>query len=153
MRRQNRYAWESETEVTPDAYVPNSGRILCVDFDGTLMEYAGWEGAHVCGGDPIPGAMVWLRQVVQSDQWDVHVHSSRSHQLGGVNAMMTWLKASFLSEMQISKDEVMLLVHLIYFPRVKPPAIVTLDERTIPFRGTYPTLQELSDFEPWTPDQ
>ena len=151
MRREQQYPWESETDVTPDAYGEDTRPILCVDFDGTLMTYAGWQGAHSCQGDPIPGSMAWLREVVNSAEWDVHVHSSRSHQLGGINAMRTWILTHLIRDLQIELQEASLVVQRVYFPLVKPPAIVTLDERTIPFRGTYPTLEELRAFEPWSP--
>ena len=123
MRQEQKYPWESETDVAPDAYAEDTTPILCVDFDGTLMQYVGWHGAHACKGDPIPGAMAWLRTMVNDGHWNVMVHSSRSHQLGGINAMRLWILGRLVSELGIEYIEAHQVLEGIYFPRVKPPAV------------------------------
>ena len=37
----------------------------------------------------------------------------------------------------------------IEFPTEKPPAMVTLDDRAITFKGIWPDLDELLKFRPW----
>jgi len=146
----NRYEWENVDGVTPDAY--KGKPILCIDFDGTLMTYHRWEGASVCKGDPIEGAMKWITELIRDEFFDLHVHSSRSHQQGGIDAMRDWLIRRYMNfhrSMLWNADRV--IRNSVYFPKVKPPAVVALDDRVITFTGKYPTLDELKFFKPWTP--
>lgn len=151
--RAPRYDWERTEGPSGDAYAPGFKPIYCIDFDGTLMKYAGWHGADQCLGDPIDGALEHLVEVVLSGRWDVHIFSSRSHQQGGVEAMRDWMVSHARKKFHGTQYEtVVSMLHAeVYFPRVKPPAIVSLDERTITFGGTYPTLRELHEFTPFKP--
>jgi hypothetical protein len=38
----------------------------------------------------------------------------------------------------------------LHFPVHKPPAMVTLDDRAITFTGTWPDMERLRTFQPWT---
>ena len=74
----------SEPEPMP------SKPILCLDFDGVLNSYtSGWRGANFIPDPPVPGAMAFLVEAVQS--FSVCIFSSRSHQEGGISAMIAWL--------------------------------------------------------------
>lgn len=45
----------------------NDKPILCLDFDGVIHSYAsGWKGANVIHDPPVPGAIAFLREAVQS---------------------------------------------------------------------------------------
>lgn len=70
--------------------------ILVYDFDGVINSYkSGWLGATVIPDPPVPG----VQHIVASfDRFQPAVHSSRSHQWGGIRAMkryiynnLTWL--------------------------------------------------------------
>ncbi|MBY0526931.1 MAG: hypothetical protein K2R98_26290 [Gemmataceae bacterium] len=97
-------------------------RTVCLDFDGVLHSYlSGWRGAEVIPDPPIHGtrdAVVRLRQ-----QYRVVVYSSRCSTLEGRRAIELWLRKH-----DIQVDEVC---------EHKPPALVYVDDRAIPFRGDW----------------
>ena|SRR3990167_7389483 len=125
--------------------------ILCLDFDGVLHSYkSGWMGADVIPDDPVPGAIEWLRSLlgVPEDEgigdrykdFRVCIYSSRSNQRGGIRAMRKWLMKHGLTKYE---------VELIDFPKIKPPAFLTIDDRAICFDGSFPDPSELLKFKPW----
>jgi len=120
---------------------PNENKpILCVDFDGVLHRYdSGWKGATIIPDQPVEGAMTFLRKMCGS--FNVNIYSSRSHYEGGVEAMKAW----------ITKHSDEALAAKLFFPKFKPPAKVTLDDRCMIFNGPddWPTVEELLEFEPW----
>ena len=64
-------------------------RILVLDFDGTVTTYAsGWQGVDVCPDPPVPGLEAFLREALQ--HFAVHIHSSRSCEIVGRQAMGLW---------------------------------------------------------------
>jgi hypothetical protein len=112
---------------------------IIVDFDGVLHSYAsGWKGADVIPDPPVDGAMEFLDEAVK--HFRVAIFSSRSHQEGGIEAMKNWLDDHGASwDVQV----------LVEFPTVKPPAILSIDDRAICFNGTFPTMEFIKDFQPW----
>lgn len=122
--------------------------ILCLDFDGVLHLYSsGWKGAACIPDPPVPGAMAFLVEAVE--HFMVSVFSSRSAQQFGVLAMQDWLRdrlAEHLNSWMAAAD----LVKRIDFPLSKPAAFVTLDDRAINFAGTFPPIESLKAFRPWT---
>ena len=36
------------------------------------------------------------------------------------------------------------------FPEHKPPAFLTIDDRVLRFDGSWPTIETITDFKPWT---
>ena len=145
-----------------------TGRILCLDFDGVLHSYtSGWMGADNIPDPPVPGAMDFLCEAVQS--FDVQIFSSRSHQEGGIAAMREWVKKHLLaywsgtSSVQrgtkpydiafVGDPKILCVVDSILshisFPLNKPPAHVTIDDRAITFTGNWPNLAHLHSFKPW----
>lgn len=123
--------------------------ILCLDFDGVLHSYSsGWKGADSIPDPPVPGAIAFLREAVKV--FRVAIFSSRSHQPGGEEAMRRWLGQAILDEQGTSvMDEDTPWFTLIEWPREKPAAMVSLDDRAITFTGTWPELSELQSFRPW----
>lgn len=114
-------------------------KILCLDFDGVLHSYSsGWQGADVISDPPVPGAISFLEEAVK--HFEVHIFSSRSHQSGGIAAMIRWLAKN-----QLDANVYMQLK----FPTEKPPAFVTLDDRALTFTGVWPSMVELAAFVPW----
>jgi len=114
-------------------------RHLCIDFDGVIHSYmTPWSGAHVISDPPVEGAIAWLTEMVNHENYIVNIYSSRSSQVGGIEAMIRWLD----EYMDWEPGD-------INFPVTKPPAYLTIDDRAICFRGTFPSVRELDNFKPW----
>jgi hypothetical protein len=113
--------------------------ILAVDFDGVCTTYAsGWQGIDVCNDPPVAGLEAFLREAMP--HFDVHIHSSRSSEIRGRQTMGLWFATWFDAA----------LLESLHFPEHKPPAMVTLDDRAITFTGTWPDVETLRAFQPWT---
>jgi hypothetical protein len=130
--------------------------ILCLDFDGVLHSYdSGWRGAIVVSDPPVPGAMAFLFGAIE--HFDVQIFSSRSGWAGGVEAMQCWLRNKCLQFLELDQlathaeceNMASRLLAAIKWPTEKPPAMVTIDDRALTFRGSWPTMRELLDFKPW----
>lgn len=124
----------------------NDKPILCLDFDGVIHSYtSGWKGADVIPDPPVPGAMAFIDHALE--HFSVHVFSSRSHQHNGILAMKFWLELNMRSCIEDGRvDEIM---KLIQWPTVKPPALVSIDDRAIQFDGTWPSMDAIRNFKPW----
>lgn len=121
--------------------------ILCLDFDGVLHSYtSGWQGADVVGDMPVPGAIAFMREAVK--HFRVAIFSSRSLQPGGMEAMGQWLGYHVLNE-RLSDHEDVAWASAIEWPKEKPPAMVTIDDRAITFTGEWPAIETLLAFKPW----
>lgn len=109
---------------------------LCLDFDGVLHGYqSGWQGVETIPDPPVPGAIEFCRAAVE--RFTVVVHSSRCADVVGLQAVAEWLDdQGFPEEIQVAG--------------VKPPAFITLDDRALTFTGTWPDLDDLAAFVPWT---
>jgi len=149
--------------------------ILCLDFDGVLHSYeSGWKGAAEIPDLPVDGAIAFLLQAM--GRFTVCIYSSRSHQWGGKRAMRRWLQNHIMREMADTlfrqkplwlrelvtaeydnaapydlnlRELAAVVVKRIEFPKFKPPALVTLDDRAIQFKGDFPDLDEIEEFKPW----
>ena len=114
--------------------------ILCLDFDGVIHSYSsGWKGADVIPDAPVPGAIDFIRSAL--DHFDVQIYSSRSSQLGGINAMQDYILAHTDTDCR--------LVEAIGWPDAKPAAFITIDDRALTFDGTWPAIDYLKNFKPW----
>lgn len=120
--------------------------IICVDFDGVLHAYSsGWQGADVIPDGMVEGADVFLDRAVRD--FTVAIHSSRSCQPNGIKAMQFWLKLQLYKRMDTQlADEI---YSLITWPTEKPPALVTIDDRAMTFKGVFPSTEEIQAFRPW----
>lgn len=121
-------------------------KTIIVDFDGVIHSYVTpWVNARTIPDPPVPGAIEWLERANQ--RFQVAIVSSRSHQWGGRRAMRRWLKAwagsLWYEGFQFRGMEE------IAFPRHKPPAILTIDDRCFRFDGKFPTLDAIEEFRPW----
>ena len=113
--------------------------ILVLDFDGVMHSYSsGWQGVDWCPDPPVPGLEAFLAHAMEHFQ--VQVHSSRSAVKIGREAMRAWCQ-QWLRE-DIARE--------LTFPRDKPPAFVTLDDRALTFTGQWPAVETLLAFQPWT---
>lgn len=115
-------------------------RILVLDFDGVIHSYtSGWKGADVIPDAPVPGAFDFIKEAIDAE-YEVNVFSSRSHQSGGIHAMQQWffdhdLPYAYLIQIQ--------------FPRDKPAAYLTIDDRAMMFTGEWPSMETIDNFKPW----
>jgi hypothetical protein len=97
-------------------------RTVCLDFDGVVHSYrSGWRGAPVIPDPPIHGTAEAIARLRQ--QYRVVIYSARCRSAEGRRAIEAWLRKH-----QIEVDEV--CDH-------KPPALVYVDDRAIPFRGDW----------------
>jgi hypothetical protein len=120
--------------------------ILCVDFDGVIHSYtSGWQSATIIPDPPVEGAIAFLLEALRV--FDVVIHSSRSHEPGGIYAMGEWLRKHAGAAWWETPG--MLGIESVRFVEVKPPALVTLDDRAITFDGTWPDIADLRAFKPW----
>jgi len=138
-------------------------RTISVDFDGVLHGYqSGWQGAHFIPDPPVPGAFAWLYALVRTMngpdllKLDPVIFSSRSHMEGGVQAMQTWIH--YWARKELSCEDPDYRANAIInhfkidkFPKEKPPAFVSIDDRSIQFTGNFSALspEMLLAFKPW----
>lgn len=114
---------------------------IVVDWDGVIHSYiSGWQGADVIPDPPVPGAIEWLRGLIQDEGFGVVISSARSSQPGGISAMVRYLFDRGFSQGEVSKIE---------FPTEKPSGWLNIDDRAICFRGTFPSPLEIVNFRPW----
>lgn len=112
-------------------------QIVCLDFDGVLHSYdSGWKGIDVIPDPPVDGAFDMLKEYIK--YFRVHIYSSRSKTPKGIHAMIAW----FIDHGFEYCDQ-------LTFDTEKPPAFITIDDRAICFRGTFPSVQEIKNFKPW----
>lgn len=119
-------------------------RTLCLDFDGVVHSYT--KGARVVPDPPVPGALELMHAMLNAG-FDIAINSSRSGHWGGRQAMRQWLRKHAGNQW----PEVMGMRGLeeVRFPRHKPAAFLTLDDRAWTFRGEWPTAAEVAAFRPW----
>jgi hypothetical protein len=116
-------------------------RTLCIDFDGVLHFYRdGWKGPTEIYDMPVPGAIEWITELTESEEFEVAIYSSRSKHEGGIDAMKGWLgKYGATAE----------VVEKILFPTEKPAAWITIDDRCFQFRGEFPKAEYLLGYQAW----
>lgn len=127
--------------------------ILCLDFDGVIHSYeSGWVAVDFIPDPPVPGAMRFLFEVLQSEKFEVCIFSSRSKEPNGIRAMNIWLQ--YWARKQLHPEGASLVIREIAnrpvaWPTEKPSAFVTLDDRALTFDGTWPHIGALTSFKPW----
>jgi hypothetical protein len=130
--------------VTNQARQAKSKPILCLDFDGVIHSYtSGWKGADVIPDPPVPGAFAFI--AAAQAHFRVAVFSSRTNQLGGLQAMQDW----FTVQTEMGFKDRPAWLDEIEWPTEKPPAFLTIDDRGLTFTGEWPTIESLLKFKPW----
>lgn len=123
-------------------------KILCLDFDGVIHSYSsGWQGADVIRDAPVDGAMKFIWDA--ADHFTVAIFSSRSNQSGGLPAMRSYLERNFRDYWHLHRTEADHKLAAIEWPKEKPPAFVTIDDRAMTFDGVWPSIDTLLAFRPW----
>lgn len=130
--------------------------ILCLDFDGTIHSYSsGWQGADVIPDPPTEGAIEFLWEAM--DHFTVVIVSSRLNSAKrrdtAFGAIIDWLNRYGLifapvlvidwpEEPDWPEGSLVLSV-------VRPPSVITIDDRALTFDGTWPDVATLKVFRPW----
>ena len=128
-------------------------KTICVDFDGVVHQYdSGWCGADTIPDPPVKGAIAGLYRLCADPEIDVAIHSARSSQEGGIQAMLMWLQAwdtNYRMKNSVP-DTTPELNDMIRFPMGKPAAMCYIDDRGVTFDGDWDKITtELKDFQPW----
>ena len=126
-------------------------RLICLDFDGVIHLYPrGWSGESMVTHEVVPGAIEFMYIALHT--FRVAIYSVRSSTDSGIRVMKDWLDRKCAEDLATR--------HIrelrgewwadIEWPRNKPSAFVTLDDRSIQFNGTFPTIPQLVSFRTWT---
>lgn len=120
--------------------------IICLDFDGVVHSYtSGWKGSRIIPDLPVEGALDWMHKALNRN-YRVAILSSRSKYFMGRFYMRAWLREHagdfWFEHMDRGLEDV-------EFPKYKPSAIISIDDRAIMFTGRFPTLEEIKGFKPW----
>ena len=122
--------------------------ILCLDLDGVCHSYtSGWKGAAVIPDEYVPGLFEFLESI--KNTFDIQIFSTRSHQEGGKEAMVTWFYEQRKLWRSRGGNHIGEESLTLSFPTEKPPALVSIDDRCLLFTGIWPSVEELRDFKPW----
>jgi len=129
--------------------------ILCVDFDGVIHAYISpWTDAETISDGPVPGALRWLWKATQ--WFNVQVYSSRSKTPSGRRAMEMWMARHSADEFGYDHpmargDWESRQKYPIGFCHEKPPAFLTIDDRSLLFEGDWGKWEpsDLLTFKPW----
>jgi len=111
---------------------------ICVDFDGVMNSYKSGYGPnytvdHIT--DPPTPYCADAIKILRAS-YVVIIHSTRAVTDEGKQAIKDWLK-----KYDIVVDGIM---------AVKPPAMMYIDDRAIPFRGNwFETLEAVNNFKHW----
>lgn len=114
---------------------------ICLDFDGVVHSYeSGWKGATTIPDAPVPGAFDAIRAYLVNGMV-VNLYSSRSKEDGAIEAMIYWF-------MEHGASDIVNHVNF-HFPKQKPPANITIDDRAFCFEGDFPSPRWIREFIPW----
>lgn len=135
-------------------------RLISIDFDGVLHAFDGvWRGpAHI--GDPVPGSIAWLYDLLRVDRYETAIFSSRNDTAEGRYAMREWLRDELDKEEQ-QRDDIgthpfgdcwgdTVYSH-IQWPTEKPRSFLHIDDRAWRFcgPGTLPHIDDLERLDAW----
>lgn len=121
--------------------LPNGKKIIAIDFDGVLHSYvSGWYGADIIIDPPSKGAIKWLEELVDNDDLEVVIFSTRNFIEGGIQAMKQWLVDWEFPKEKLSRLD---------FPIHKPANFLLIDDRAWCFNGTFPDVKTIKEFKAW----
>lgn len=120
---------------------------LCLDFDGVLHSYVSkWTSATEIPDPPVRGALDFLKEAV--DRFSVSVYSARTQQQGGIHVMKAWLQSQLMKK--FGSGEADRIMARVTFPEERPTYDLFIDDHGFQFTGTFPSMDEIEDFVPWT---
>ena len=109
--------------------IPTKGQTVCVDFDGVLNNYHGYDGDNL--GTPREGVKEFLEQL--SLEYDIVIFSARRY-----SKIIKWL------------TDYDLIKYVSNVTSYKVPAVAYIDDRGINFDGDYTNaLRQLKMFRPY----
>lgn len=101
--------------------------IICVDFDGVLNEYNGYEGNNL--GKPLSGSQDFIKELRR--KYKVVILTSRPK-----DQVINWLSNNGFPSMKVTNNKV--------------PAVAYIDDRAIRFNGSYiQTIYEAVNLKPY----
>ncbi len=122
-------------------------KTLSIDFDGVIHSYtSGWQGASEINDPPVPGAIKWLAKM--AEKYELCIFSTRSATTEGREAMRKAI-ARWVFESDLSDEKAAHLMGTLKFPKSKPSAWLTLDDRALTFTGVFPGEEQIESFRPW----
>lgn len=125
-------------------------QVICVDFDGVLHKYTSpWEANDIIPDDAVPGALAFLVRLIREDKYQVAIFSTRCAHRAGVDAMKEWLEVEMFSECFGEHIVDNVLNNLLFLSQKPVLAKCFIDDRAIPFRGTFPGMAEIDNFKTW----
>lgn len=102
-------------------------KTICVDFDGVLNEYDGYEEGDF--GEPLSGSHDFIRELRK--KYKVVILTSRSKE-----QVIDWLNNNGFPSMKVTNRKV--------------PAVAYIDDRAIQFKGNYKkVISRLKNFKPY----
>lgn len=120
---------------------------IIIDFDGVIHSYrSGWKAIDVMPDNPVRGAIDFLWRA--SEHFHVAVFSTRSSEARGRSAMRRYIRDHAMDHFE-DVSQAHELVKRLQFPARKLPALVTIDDRAIPFLGQFPSIDYIKAFRPW----
>lgn len=102
-------------------------KTICVDFDGVLNEYDGYEEGDL--GEPLTGSKEFIKELRK--KYKVVILTSRPKE-----QVIDWLNNNGFPSMKVTNRKV--------------PAVAYIDDRAIQFKGSYiQTIYEAINFKPY----
>jgi hypothetical protein len=134
---------------------PNFGKLtIGVDYHGVLCGYRGGPASRGPEGialdEPTPGAIEWLLKTSETFQIAVTCATFARPGEDGLNAMRAvaaWLERYGVPRVWIGFDPDR--SRRLYLTAGKPACHALIDDRAVPFAGTFPTVEALAAFKPW----
>lgn len=102
-------------------------KTICVDFDGVLNEYDGYEEGDL--GEPLTGSKEFIKELRK--KYEVVILTSRQKE-----QVIDWLNNNGFPSMKVTNRKV--------------PAVAYIDDRAIQFNGNYKkVISQLKNFKPY----
>lgn len=102
-------------------------KTICVDFDGVLNEYNGYEEGNL--GEPLSASKEFIRQLRK--KYKVVILTSRPKE-----QVIDWLNNNGFPSMEVTNRKI--------------PAVAYIDDRAIQFNGNYKkVISQLKNFKPY----
>ena len=117
---------------------------ICVDFDGVIHSYtSGWKGIDVIPDPPVDVAIEALH--IYCQHFNVNIYSARSSEPKGIRAMMDYINKwdrQFIDQWDDFDDFPygLPLRRKLWYPEVKPPSMIYIDDRGFRFEGVFPDV-------------
>lgn len=111
--------------------------ILALDFDGVIHRYSkGWQDGQIYD-PPTEGFREWAEEAAK--YFTLVIVSSRLREISDEVPIQDWLRLHGIDPAQFQ------------FARFRPPALLSIDDRAITFKGTWEHLApvRLQHFKPW----